>query len=90
MTSGKGSDGASLLLYLLASTPASPLETDRRCSELMDDLCALKTSKSEATDPGPGTLYVNRDAMDGSKLMFLEEEDCLWVPGWLLYCPDEY
>lgn len=57
-TSGKGSGGASLLLYLLASTPASPSETDRRCGELMDDLRALKTSKSEATDPVSGTLWM--------------------------------
>lgn len=56
----------------------------------MDDLCALKTSKSEATDPGPGMFYVNRDSVGGSKLMLLEQEDCLWVPERLLYCPDEY
>lgn len=37
-----------------------------------------------------GTLYGKRDSKDMSKLLLLEQEDYLWVPGRLLYHCDEY
>lgn len=56
----------------------------------MDDHIAPKTSKSKPTDAESGTLYRKRDSKDVSKLMLLEQEDCLCVPGRVLYHCDKY